>query len=322
MEHEHRACPRCGKPAGDYHFCPSCLAPIDSLTGGPARSERGSDRSAGETSTAAVQVKAEQRAVEGGEATGPGLDVAQLPPRDHMRVGDVAQAPLAPAPRDVARLEDVLTVARRPDERPADSPLGAEGAAGDEARDEPVEMSAAPVGPAERPASPREPAGVPRPALTPFEVLRLEGVSTPPPTGKADEIAPRTAAAAPPAGEPEVELTVPSADEVPAWSDARAATPVYVDAHALREAFWFEQASLTEVDSDQAPAASADSRVEPEPAEALAQHEDAASLVRLWLDQTSRNGWLAAICLLALVALVVLLTSREPRHLLRGKASS
>jgi hypothetical protein len=111
MEHEHRNCPRCGKPAGDFHFCPSCLAPVDSLSAlstlraQPSLAAAEGDRTVGHDSTAVLEVE-EERAAEADTGSAP---ASQL--QVHLD-GHASVTP--PAAREVARLEDVLTIGSKP----------------------------------------------------------------------------------------------------------------------------------------------------------------------------------------------------------------
>jgi hypothetical protein len=101
--------------------------------------------------------------------------------------------------------------------------------------------------------------------------------------------------------------------------------PTYVAAHVLREAFWFEQASAlkSKVEATTGRASEPESLIQPEPAEPDPAEADARpdepyegtqSVVRLWLGKTSQGQWVAAFCLLTLIALVVVLTGRVPRR--------
>lgn len=262
MDHNQRACPRCGEPAGDYRFCQSCRAHMDSLTGSPsaadahaadptylaaqvlqleqalaAASKGITDRIAGETSTA-VQVEPEPH----------------LPDTEPAEIGAVSlDRPTAP---DVARLEDVLTVAPPThDERnapPTPKP----------AANEPTQLSAPPVERLEPPASAEHPVAV----------------------------------------------------------------TLYVAAQALREAFWFEQASAFKPQrSDEEPVSPAPQPVGSEAAPDLqaAESTDPVQSVappRADADTSVaepsgagmwQGNWLAALCVLALIALVAMLTGRR-----------
>src|SRR5690348_14164953 len=75
MEQNQRICPRCGRPAGDFHFCPSCLAPIDSLSAlltsqalrpepTLAASHGDADSVAGSESTTLLQVESDRPSAE------------------------------------------------------------------------------------------------------------------------------------------------------------------------------------------------------------------------------------------------------------------
>jgi hypothetical protein len=284
MEHEHRNCPRCGKPAGDFHFCPSCLAPVDSpsvistsqtLSSQRSLAASGGDRSVGHDSTAVLQVESE----------GPSADdVTAEPsgPEAELQLHLDGRASVAPtAQRDVARLEDVLTIGAKP-------------------------------------AQPR--VSVPPPASR--EVARLEDVLTVRPAEDAAQISPKTAAAAEAKPAPVVEIKpAPVVEVTPApdveakprtTPERKAAERRYVPAYALRAAFWFEQASAFEAGSDDED----DEVVVPEPEVEMVQVP-----VDLTADQvltgeikveTPRNRWMVALVLTALAGLVVALTGRRP----------
>jgi hypothetical protein len=360
MEHDQRVCPRCGEPAGDGRLCESCRSHLDSLGGIPAppcpaaqaprevprlepalaaASNGDSDRLTSEASAAALQVDPDPRPAENltGDANAGTLEIAKLSTSADERVSDRAQ----PA-REVARFEQVLTTASTdgtdriaastaadamPEVRPART----------EADETPAEVNAAPVREVELPTS--DDGRDSDWARLRREVARLEQVLTIASTSGTDRIAAETAAdampevqparteaddtpgddAAPVAEvEPVAEIEVPTSDEV------HAGEPSYMAADALRQAFWFEQASalrsngdgegtirqalqaaVPEVDPDPYTAVSTTSNVEPEPGEA----------------QTSRRPWVAAVCLLALIALVAVLTGRDLRRLIVGQPS-
>jgi hypothetical protein len=302
MEHDQRACPRCGEPAGEYHYCPSCLAPIESLGGTAtttlaASSDGNSDRGAGETSAAAVQVE-------------PSVDGATAAPGSGMRLeggaGDVSQAP-----PEVARLEDVLSVAPRPSTHDttnstppprAELPIRLEGRIGDLAR-------------------------------APREVARLEDVLSVASDLAGDLIA-REAPAAPVEVDPDPRTDGdPTADantgpveqvKLPRSVETPPAARTYVAAHRLRSAFLFEQVSAFEsrVDDDEdeiVGEALAASVAEVGVAETAAPsgqcecHTQAYSAQDEPREETSRSHWMSALCLIALIALVIVLTGRKPR---------
>lgn len=289
-EYDQRTCPRCGAAAGDYHFCPSCLAPVDS----PAPVEQTLVATAeGEAALASRELSA--TAVKDEDTT----------PDTSTASSDVAMRPdSSVSPPNVARLEDVLKV----DRRSADGLAAGETTA-------PAEASLFYV-----------PRSV---SVPPPNVARLEDVLIVAPSEEGQEIAPKTAAAA---AAPKVEPVATDADEAPPVEEVdRSATsippptpapapslppaasaPNYVAAHALRAAFLFELSSAFKSDDEDeepvsqappvvvsevaAPVASPVVGMEPEPAEAGASH----------------TNWLAALCLLALIALVVMLTGRRP----------
>jgi hypothetical protein len=142
MDHDQRVCPRCGEPAGDYRFCQSCSSHIDSLTGTApgagahasdpshsapqvlrevlrleqalaAASKGISDRIA--TGPSATAVQADSDPLSGGnrDASAGALERAKLPMTADERGSDAVQGP-----REVARFEDVLTVASSGDDDP------------------------------------------------------------------------------------------------------------------------------------------------------------------------------------------------------------
>ena len=156
----------------------------------------------------------------------------------------------------------------------------------------------------------------------------------------------RTAAAPAPAVEEPVPDTTDVLTEEPTATPqvepstgvpARAITPSYLAAHALRAAFLYEQTTAFEqassIEPDDEPevvvapappvvvAEPAHSVPPPEPKLPDAQDEGSPSVLRLWLGHASRTNWLAALCLLSLIVMVVVLTGHAPRRLTGGKTS-
>lgn len=282
-DHDQRACQRCGEPAGIYHFCPSCRA---QLTGSPTRD--GTPAAAGtprellyeqtsngdgnpvdrETSTA-LQVDPDPRVAEGTspEAAAAAGERAQLPSTASDRFSIVA-----PPPREVARLENVLTI--KPTQN-YDASLASDL--------EVAEASAAPVAEVEVPVIVEE--------------------ST-----------------------PEVEEAAPVEEIAPSVSpELRARMPHYVAAHMLRAAFWFEQTSAFEARRDDEPevvevpeATVPPVESVPPPVESVpppvAPTNPEPVFVAVPEDHASQNHWLIALCFLALIALVVVLTGRAPQR--------
>jgi hypothetical protein len=134
------------------------------------------------------------------------------------------------------------------------------------------------------------------------EVARLEDVL---------KVSPSAPAAASEAVEADDEVVVEAATELISIPPPFAA-PSYVAAQALREAFWFEQASAftgtpastpPPVKPDLTPAPPVvEPQTEPAPRDASAP------------PQAGSNGWVTAMFLLTLIALVMLLTGRRPRR--------
>ena len=262
MENNQRVCPRCGEPAGDYRFCRSCRAHMDSLaaTATPAAARASSAHPVDPNYLAAQVLRLEQALAAASEGIGDRLGgapatavqvEAESRPAEPI-TGDVAAVSLERATLpDVARLEDVLTVA--------------------------------PTDPSVQPAPPAEPAA---------------HVSAPP----AEEI------------------------ERPTIAEVRAAEPIYVAAQALREAFWFEQTSAFKAPQSPVPETptTEPARTEsvtppcaqqvisqPPPALATAPAALAAAPPELPTAPTSRSRWIAVMWVLALLALVAVLTGRS-----------
>lgn len=132
------------------------------------------------------------------------------------------------------------------------------------------------------------------------EVARLEDVL------KISAPAPASLSVPPPAA-PALEVAEEPTAEV--TSIAPPAVPSYVAAQALREAFWFEQASAFSAAATSCP-----------PPEAAAVEVEAPSQVEAAsteLDshpEAEATSWLTAIVLLTLLALVMVLTGRRPRR--------
>lgn len=157
------------------------------------------------------------------------------------------------------------------------------------------------------------------------DVARLEDVLTVVPRSEDHGIPPRTAAAA--AEDTSVEATsVPPPEPTPRAEIAPTA-PSYVAAHVLRAAFWFEQTSAFESRPDEEivpellevpaldpnrfaatsvppPSSAAETTSVPPPPQV--EPLPAAEV------ETSQRNWITAACLLALIALVVVLTGRRP----------
>jgi hypothetical protein len=284
-EHDHRVCPRCAQEAGDYHFCPSCLAPIDSLSGIPAhaRVSGESQDALAETAATALQVETERRSTEEATTTPP----PELPLR--------ADARLASQPaRDVARFEDVLTVGPSPAAKAAPSAAS--------------EISLHP--------NYTPPAAVARleDVLTvAASDQSLAPVSVPPPAPAPTPLpAPRPADA--PASEPPPLAAEMAAVEVDADAlGPDVPTAIEVAAQALREAFWFEQASASKATgparmSIPPPAPAPES--ERTTVEVLVT-DGAVASPELPSAAPAANNWVTAAFLLALVALLVALTGRR-----------
>lgn len=294
MEQDQRTCPSCGSPTGDYAFCQSCRSHMDSLAGVPIRAasqatslavqtDGATDQTSVPPPTSTVQVEADPR---------PAADAATLKlPSTPARVGDIA-----PPARDVARLEDVLSIDSR-------EHIAARTVAG-----------AAPT------VEPAQEEAVETPEVSPDDILerakreldRLEALLRPASTDFEGRIAAEADAVVEPAAAPArkpVEL--------------RVSRPMYVAAHKLRAAFLYEQTAAFEQ------AASLEPQIEEEPVASVpppapaptaltsvpppsqpAPQPEAPSPAPV---QAPRNHhWLTAVCLLALIALVVVLTGRRP----------
>jgi hypothetical protein len=162
------------------------------------------------------------------------------------------------------------------------------------------------------------------PATLP-EVARLEDVLTVAPAVSGDQ-------ATPPA-EPVAHESAPPAEETerPAIAEVPAAEPIYVAAQALREAFWFEQTSAFKAPPHRVPDAPATEPVRlesvPPPGTQQVISRAAPALPTAALDlptaapgfpttTTSRSRWVAVMWVLALLALVAVLTGRSrPRSI-------
>jgi hypothetical protein len=273
MDHGRKVCPRCGEPTGSYGFCPPCRAHIDSLTGGATR--------AADLTTAQVLgevMRLEEALADAARETsdriGGGSSTAAL---------EIDSAPEKGAGEashpDVARLEDVLTVNPREDARSADT--------SDELV---IDLDQT------------------------QDVARLEDVLSTPPPADNFVIAPKTAAAAPPEAEPAEPAALAVPDPTPAQNQA--AFPAHVAAHVLRAAFWFEQTSAFEsrpddevIEEPVAPISIAPPQSTPPPVSTPPPPQ--AEPLPAAQAEASRN-WITALCLLALIALVVVLTGRRP----------
>jgi hypothetical protein len=117
-------------------------------------------------------------------------------------------------------------------------------------------------------------------------------------------------------------LRITSADQTDRTAGSAAADPEpeYVAAHALREAFWFEQASAFRSSDAPAPPELEPDRdadpittPEPEPAPREADPRPPAESYgsQPIVDPAQGRPWLAVVCLLALIGLVAVLTGRR-----------
>ena len=309
MEHDQRTCPSCGNPAGEHAFCRSCRSHMDALAGVPIRAAAQTAAAAAQANgendpigappaSTAVQVEPDSHpAPEAGPTPGT-IDLAKLPTSAPPRA-DVA----GPA-RGVARLEDVLRVDNR-------DRIDARTSAGRLPTAEPAQDEAT------------EAAEVPSDDIlerAKRELERLEQLLRHPPTDFAGRIAAEAAAVVDPVLEP-------ARNEVP---QLRVSAPMYVAAHKLRAAFLyeqtaaFEQAAALEPELKEEPITSV-----PPPAptpEATAVATELTSIAPPSSGHAtpargpetpppgpkSQNHWLTAVCLLALIGLVVVLTGRRP----------
>jgi hypothetical protein len=331
-EDDQRVCPRCGQPAGDYRFCVSCRSHIDSLTRDPsgltcqtgdqaytpaqapreavgfeqaltATSNGDSGRVGGTASAAAVRAEPDSRPAPAGDASAGTLGKAELWTTTDGRIGAPVQAP-----QDVARLEQVLSVAP-PDPRTT------------------AKAAAAPV-PEVAPAQDAiddtaDDAGDGALERAKRALERLEAALS---IDHGERIATTNSAAENVADDPIADVNAAPVEQIdlPTRAEGHPAGVSDVAAHLLREAFWFEQASafkangdraalvpqapqpdVPEVDSEPSTPDSTGSTVQPDPPEGDPQ-------------TCPQSHWLAAICLLALVALIVVLTGRHPRRF-RGR---
>lgn len=115
MEHDQRVCPRCGEPSPDYGFCKFCRSHMDSPAGISTHAA-GHAGDATYPATRALQEVARLEEALAAASKGISERIAartaaapvQLDPDPHP----IANVPAsAQTSRDVARLEDVLTVA-------------------------------------------------------------------------------------------------------------------------------------------------------------------------------------------------------------------
>jgi hypothetical protein len=116
--------------------------------------------------------------------------------------------------------------------------------------------------------------------------------------------APASVSVPPPAVE-EATIEVEAEPTAEVTSIAPPSAPNYVAAQELREAFWFEQASAF--------AAAPAPRQTPEP-EAVEVGAVSSALEPEPETEADASGWLTALVLLTLLALVMVLTGRRPRR--------
>ena len=329
LEDDQRVCPRCGQPAGDYRFCESCRSHIDSLTressglraetGGQAytaaqaprdalgfeqaltaTSNGESDGVGGAASPAAVQTEPDSRSAPAGDASPGTLGKAELWTTTDGRIGAPIQAP-----QDVARLEQVLSVAP-PENRTTTAKAAPALVPEVEPAQDAIDDTADDAGDAALERAKRA-------------LERLEAALS---IDHDERIAPTNSAAENVADDPIAEVKAARVEqiELPARAEEHPTGVSDVAAHLLREAFWFEQASAFKADGDRAasvPQASQPAVPEVDSEPGMPDRTGstvAADLPEGDPESCPQSRWLAAICLLALVALVVVLTGRHPRR--------
>ncbi len=288
MDHDRKVCPRCGEPTGGYGFCPPCRAHIDSLTGGAARA---ADLTAAQVLGEVVRLEQAlaDTAQETSDRIGAGSSTAAV--ELDSAPEDVADD-TPHTTQDVARLEDVLTVNPREDARTE---------ATDTSDELVIDLAQG------------------------RDVARLEDVLSVLPPNDNFVIAPKTAAATPPEAEVahgESEFIADKAEvaeppQLPVRAQNQATFPSYVAAHALRAAFLFEQTSAFEsrpddevIEEPVAPTSIAPPESTPPPISTPPPPQPEP--LPAAQAESSRNNWITALCLLALIALVVVLTGRRP----------
>jgi hypothetical protein len=265
MENNQTVCPRCGEATTGYGFCPPCRSQIDAL-----------------------------------KATAPSPAV----------LADDPTATAAQVLREVVRLEQALAATSKgiSDRIAARTSAGA------------VQIEPASEPPAERTVLPGN--------ADERDVARLEdvlSVAPPAPNAAAESVAPPSAR--PETSAPPRSVAPPSAE--PETAAPLEPAPSFVAAQALREAFWFEQAAAfkpaPEGDPSTKPAPTPEPQAEPAPsAEAEPalpldpEPAPAASVVESPADETQEHHWLAALCLIALIGLLIALTGRAPRRTKAG----
>jgi hypothetical protein len=290
MDHYQRGCARCGKPAGDLGFCEPCRAHIEALTWQPIR------------------------------ATMPAPDLSGAAAR---------------AQRAVMRLEQALAAVTNANANHTlgDEPSGAvqtdEGPRGDSGSDDagttPLELVRFSGSAEERVTEVEQP---------PRDVARFEDVMkvAPRPVRAVAELAPavpKRDSIAPPEATP----VTPREDAAPATPQSIAppeetvSTEPDVELAPAAEPgppapFWFELVPVVEPAATE-PQAEAP-QVEPEPVvvEPVASKPPPVAVsavpeqprVEAQPHDAHQRNWVAALFLLALIALVVLLTGREPRR--------
>jgi hypothetical protein len=280
MDHDQKICPRCGEPTASYGFCTPCRAHIDSLTGGETRA---TDLSTAQVLREVVRLEEALADASKGISSGSSSTAVEVDPAAEDLVEEAAPGSLeiaklpasaddAPQRPDVARLEDVLTVLPRPEDVAPRTPAAA-----------PVEVEAAPS----------------------------EGETT------ADDLPPAAEVSPVEQAEADIRAKLPLAN------------PSYVAAHALRAAFWFEQtwAFESRPDDEVAPdpvedaapvldparhAATSIPPAESAPTPASAPPPPMAEPLAVVKAETSQRNRITTLCLLALIALVVVLTGRRP----------
>lgn len=283
MEHDQRVCPRCGEPAGESRFCESCRSQIAGTHPAEARypaTQALRDVLRLEEALAAASKGISERIA----ARSPGAATEV----DHER---------PPAP-DADAAAGTLGIAKLPS---TDRALDSGGPARTVARLEDV-LTVAPSKPATAPVA-AEPVVPAKPVL---ETLPAKPVLETPPPAPVPLVQP-------PAPAP-IEAPEPPPIAAEAPSPAVEEEPSFLTAPAERTGFWFDYMPMrvsreaAEEIAEQAPQATE----VPEAAVPEIGPEEEA------VEAAGTNHWLAALCLIALIGVLVLLTGRDPRRSARA----
>lgn len=290
MEHDRRVCLRCGQPAGEHRFCQSCRSHIDALMAIPPRAATNAANPADAVARASREVLRLEQALSAA-SSGNSDTIAGEPPAAAVEVEPdprPAETTTAHASSGTVEIDTLSTSA-------VDIPKGPQ----EVARFEEV-LTVSPIQPGDRAApdaatSDVEPARVePEEPTVEVDIAPVAEIERPPTTDEGDTDVARAQQAV--ARLEELLSATSRSREDQIATDPARATP-----------------SDAEPGQEQTHEATAEVNAAPvEEVEDLSSH---------WIAEASSRHVVAALCLLALIAVAIVLTGRDPRGSFAGRAS-